>query len=265
MNAKALALKYAPSFLIGEVKAIKASFATRFFRPYAARHQYAGFDFTVHITDRVAQQWYDRDLQELPELALLRNHKLRSGARVFDLGAHQAVISLIVSRLVGETGSVVALEAGKHNYEIAQKNKEANAMQNLTILHAAASDRKGEIAFSDGMNGRIGHGAKCPCYSVDDLAGEFGIPDVVKIDVEGYESKVLEGAKATMAAMPDWYVEIHSGLGLEAYGGSPEQIIALFQDAGYRIYIQNDVHYGSPFRPLDIIPKGWFQLVATAD
>jgi FkbM family methyltransferase len=265
MNARAFAFKYAPSFLIGEVKAIKASFATRFFRPYAARHQYAGFDFTLHITDRIAQQWYDHDWEELAEHALLRKHKLRPGARVFDLGAHQAVFALMVSRFVGETGSVIALEAGKHNYEAAQKNKEANAIQNLTILHAAASDRKGEISFSDGMNGRIGYGAKCPAYSVDDLANEFGTPDVVKIDVEGYESKVLEGAKATLATRPDWYVEVHSGLGLEAYGGSPEQIVALFQEAGYNLYVQDDVHYGFPFRPLDKIPNGWFQLVATAD
>lgn len=265
MSARALALKYAPSFLISEVKAIKAYFATRSFRPYAATHRYAGFEFTLYITDRIARQWYDHDWEELPEHALLRMHKLGPGARVFDLGAHQAVVALMVSRFVGDTGSVVALEAGKHNYEIAQKNKETNAAQNLTILHAAASDRKGEISFSDGMNGRIGYGAKCPAYSVDDLANEFGIPDVVKIDVEGYELKVLEGAKATLAARPDWYVEVHSGLGLEVYGGSPEQVVAFFQDAGYKLYIQDDVHYGFPFRPLDKIPKHWFQMVAIAD
>ena len=265
MNARALAFRYMPSFVISQVKAVKSFLAVQFFRPYAARHNYAGFDLTIHITDRTGRLWYDHDWEELPEHALLRTFKLKPGAKVFELGAHQAVVALMVSRFVGETGSVLALEPGQHNFETALKNKQLNAAHNLTVLCAAASDRSGEISFSDGMNGRIGYGVKRPAYSVDDLATKFGTPDIVKIDVEGYESRVLEGATATLAAKPDWYVEVHSGLGLEANGGSPEQIVQVFRDAGYKLYIQDDVHYRFPFRPLDIIPNRWFQLVAIAN
>ena len=67
---------------------------------------------------------------------------------------------------------------------------------------------------------------------MDDLAGKFGASDVVKIDVERYESKVLEGATDTLAVKPDWYVEVHPGLGLEDNGGSTEQIVQLFRDGG---------------------------------
>jgi hypothetical protein len=39
--------------------------------------------------------------------------------------------------------------------------------------------------------------------------------------------------------------------------------VEIFKDAGYTLYIQDDPHYGSRFRPLDAIPHHWFQLVAT--
>jgi FkbM family methyltransferase len=265
MTAKALALKCLPAPAIRHLRRVKSYVAVCFFHPYVARHQYAGFDLNIHITDRTGRLWYDHDWEELPEHTLLRAHRLRPGARVFELGAHQAVVALMVSRMVGETGSVVALEPGQHNFETAVKNKQANAANNLTMLCAAATDRSGEISFSDTMNGRIGPGRICPAHSVDDLAREFGAPDVVKIDVEGYESRVLAGATATLAAKPDWYVEVHSGLGLEDNGGSPEQIVKLFRDAGYHLYLQDDIHYRRPFRPLDVIPHRWFQLVATAN
>jgi FkbM family methyltransferase len=264
MTTKALALKYLPAPAIRHLRGVKSYLATCLFRPYEARHKYAGFDLSVHIADRTGRLWYDHDWEELPEHTLLRTHKLKLGAKVFELGAHQAVVALMVSRMVGENGSVIALEPGRHNFETALKNKRANAAHNLTMLCAAATDCSGEISFSDTMNGRIGPGFVRPAYSVDDLATKFGAPDVVKIDVEGYESKVLQGAVATLAAKPDWYVEVHSGLGLEDNGGSPERIVELFRDAGYQLYIQDDIQYRSPFRPLDVIPHRWFQLVATA-
>jgi hypothetical protein len=61
MSARAIALRYMPSFVISQVKAMKASLALSFFQPHIARHNYAGFDLNIHITDRVGRQWYDHD------------------------------------------------------------------------------------------------------------------------------------------------------------------------------------------------------------
>ena len=55
--------------------------------------------------------WYDHDWPELPEIALLKQHGLRPGARVFDIGAHQGVVALMLSKTVGPEGFVLAVEA----------------------------------------------------------------------------------------------------------------------------------------------------------
>ena len=66
-----------------------------------ARHRYADFELSVSIEDPVAEEWYDHDWPLTPELRALQGSRLEPGARVFDLGAHQAVVALILSRLVG--------------------------------------------------------------------------------------------------------------------------------------------------------------------
>src|SRR5262245_32903595 len=87
------------------------------------RHEYGGFPFEVVITDPVGADWYDHDVPLPPEVPLLRRGRLRTGARVFDLGAHQGVVALILARIVGAGGQVVAVEAMAHNARCAEENR----------------------------------------------------------------------------------------------------------------------------------------------
>src|SRR5438874_576440 len=74
------------------------------FHPYRATHTYCGFPLEIHIADSLARGWYDHDWPQMPELELLQMHKLQPGAKVFDLGAHQCVVALMLSRMVGPAG-----------------------------------------------------------------------------------------------------------------------------------------------------------------
>jgi FkbM family methyltransferase len=182
------------------------------YQPRVVTHRYASIDLQVLLNDPLAERWYDADwpeLAELPELAALQRHGLAPGARVFDLGAHQCVLALVLARLVGDSGSVVAVEAGGHNVRVAERNRHLNGASNLTILHAAAGDgAMSTLRFVEDLNGRVEYRLKgrargvveVPAVSVDGLAATFGPPDAVLIDVEGFEHRVLAGATATLAA-----------------------------------------------------------------
>ncbi len=58
--------------------------------------------------------------------------------------------------------------------------------------------------------------------TIDGLASRFGLPDVVLIDVEGYESHVLAGAANTLAlGATDFLVEIHDETTLRRSARAP--------------------------------------------
>ncbi len=114
---------------------------------------------------------------------MLRSHGLKSGATVFDLGAHQCVVALILSRLVGSTGRVIAVEANAHNVEAARRNRELNLASQLEVVHAAIAEKSGTVLFNCGLNGGVDDGSgqwgrvEVPAVSIDELACQHGMPE----------------------------------------------------------------------------------------
>lgn len=193
------------------------------------KHVYGGVPLSVHIEDRGAQAWYDHDWPELPEIQMLSKGKLRPGNTVFDIGAHHAIVAMMLAEIVGPTGKVVAVEASDRYAEMARRNIALNRVQNVTLIEAAAASESGALSFtpdSDAVD-RAEPGAgktTVKAVSVDDLAAQFGTPDVLFIDVEGYECEVLRGATRTLERGPDLFVEVHVGVGLEAFGYSAADV-----------------------------------------
>jgi len=234
------------------------------YRPREVTHTYGGKTLRILLADPLAEGWYDHDWDEIPVSRFLREqHVLLPGATVFDLGAHQAVVALMLADAVGQDGRVIAVEAESHNARVAERNRELNAAANLTVVHAAGAATDGVISFSEGLNGRIGGEVAeghldVPAVTVDGLAAEHGTPDLVFVDVEGYEGHVLDGARRTLAnGSTSFMVEVHEYL--EDYGGLSQEIVDRFH--GFDLYVGDDE---SPaFNPLSgAPPTGRFYLVA---
>lgn len=211
------------------------------FRAYDARHVYGGQLLVVHIADPLARGWYDHDWDLGSEIALLqRRGRLRAGARVFDVGAHQGVVALMLAGIVGPEGQVVAVEAVAHNARVATRNAAANGFAQMAVVHAAIGDADGSLWFEDRWNGAVsrqeGVGVRVEALTIDTLAARFGAPDVLFIDVEGFELHALRGAVRTLAShQPDLYVEAHVGAGLERFG-SVADLLALIP-ADYELFV----------------------------
>ena len=225
-------------------------------RSYRARvvtQNYCGHELTIHIGDPTAEGWYGMPwpLTAMPEREVLSRRKLKEGACVYDIGSHYGVVALILSKCVGPTGKVVAVEAVPYNAREAQMNRELNQAYNLTVVPAMMLDgsQPTEAAgFHDRSYEWTLSGVRS--LTMDQLAEEQGMPDVIYMDVDGFECQVLKGASRILQGRADWFVEVHVNAGLESEGGSLDQVLAFFPEDRFERLIAR-VGDGEKYDPFD--------------
>src|SRR5215211_6728499 len=101
------------------------------FERRVVRHRYHGRDLWMQLADPVGESWYDLDYPEVPEIAFLAEHRLRPGAVVFDIGAHQGLYAALLAAEVAPDGRVVAVEANEFNADVAVTNMHLNGIENV--------------------------------------------------------------------------------------------------------------------------------------
>ena len=146
-----------------------------------------------------------RHLPERSERALLAPF-VRKGGTFVDIGANIGTYTLWASRLVGPTGRVVALEPHPRTFAKLRFNILANEAGNVVLLNVAAGDEEGTALLRFDGGGNIGgasllqvrQGAPeitvpIPVRPLKSLLEKAGVtrPDVIKIDVEGFEDRGL--------------------------------------------------------------------------
>lgn len=182
------------------------------FRPYVMAVDISGIKFDFWIADETASEWYVFDgSTAVAEFQQLRRF-VRPGDRVLEIGAHHGYFMMYMSRLVGSQGFIVSVEPHPFNAMIAQAQIGLNQANNCRLIPVAASDQSGGTVFvSNESNGRItpSGGIDVRAITVDELDAQFGPFTALKIDVEGYESKVLDGSRNILRRSPRLMLELH--------------------------------------------------------
>jgi FkbM family methyltransferase len=131
----------------------------------------------------------------------LRMH-LYSGAVVWDVGANVGLYTKIFSYLVGDKGTVIAFEPSSFN--MAKLLEATQALKNVKCLNYALGAEEGSVYIEQGVDElgatsqikRESHGGIPTQMETAHgiiLKGMAAVPNIVKIDVEGYEPDVLSG------------------------------------------------------------------------
>jgi FkbM family methyltransferase len=166
---------------------------------------YQGASFRFHhqasATERGALFNPDYNSEELD---FLRAHTPAGGVFV-DVGANVGTYAMAVAGKVGTSGKVIAIEPHPVTHARLAFNRDASGATQVTLVAAAAGASDGELMIeTDGDNlgashvvtGELKNNAiKVPSLRLQRILGDAGVSqvDALKIDVEGYEDRVLTG------------------------------------------------------------------------
>ena len=162
---------------------------------------------------------------------------IRPGDVFFDIGANVGYYSLMAAKLSEPNGKVVAFEPLPRNIAYIQKHVAINKLgDHIKVVEAAVSDRNGTAFFDLSSSTSKGHIAgegelEVRTVSLDELveSGEIPTPDVMKVDVEGAEADVLQGARKILSSRhPVLYLDTHDR---EAHN----KTVTILKDLGYEI------------------------------
>ncbi len=159
-----------------------------------------------------------------PTLLRLVAEVIRPGDVIWDVGANLGLFSFCAAVAAGPTGRVLAIEPDTVLVRLLRRSAEANREQALVeVLPVGISDEiavaRFEIArrnratshlagFGNMQTGGVRATELVPTVTLDWLAERFPMPDVVKIDVEAAELKVLAGSHSVLRALPTIICEV---------------------------------------------------------
>ena len=171
--------------------------------PVDVQYQGASFRFyhQASATERGALFNPDYNLEELD---FLRAQTPQGGVFV-DVGANVGTYAMVLAHHVGAGGRVIAIEPHPVTHARLAFNRAASNFTQVSLVAAAAGAADGEVMIeTDGDNlgashivsgESSGNAIKVPSLRLQRILGDAGLShvDALKIDVEGYEDRVLTG------------------------------------------------------------------------
>jgi len=198
---------------------------------------------------------------ELPEnISKIIIDACAEGNIVVDVGANIGWHTLEFAKLVGESGKVFAFEPVQENFDLLQKNINENNYQNIICVQKAVSNQIKQVTME--LSTRIGDhriiekkNSNEPTIEIDSITldtffkNETKI-DFLKIDAEGYDFFVLEGAKQIIQENLGIviFIEFNPYL-LNLNNVEPKKLLEFLINFGFTVY---DIENASNTQPSTI-------------
>ena len=159
----------------------------------------------------------------------------------FDIGANIGFHSTFLEKLSKKENTIIAVEPHPDILHVLKKNRTQNSCK-FHIVEAACWDAPGYVYMNSVLAKDTGDtfitsgDVKIPTVTIDDLADNFGHPNIIKMDIQGFEADAILGARKTIQRGGlNFLIEFHPKL---AKRSSKDLIsaISLFENYGYKPY-----------------------------
>jgi FkbM family methyltransferase len=205
-------------------------------------------DIRLRLDDRLraelADHFVHHDESRDEMAAFLAEARRRSGV-LLDIGSHQGLFGLVFCAARPDNSAFLYDPSGPA-IEIARNAIVANGLASRATTHVAVvGSRAGRLRMALQPSGFAVHAHDATsrgtfdvdAVTIDGECHRLGImPTVIKIDTEGDELDVLQGAAAVIESVrPILFIELHLDI-LDARGSSARALCDFVGDHGYRLY-----------------------------
>ena len=182
-------------------------------------------------------------LMEYEDMSFLL-HYLQKDDTFFDIGANVGVYTILASKV--KEAKSISVEPLPSTYEKLIDNININRLKNTKHLNIGLANEKSKLYFTsdkDTMNSVATKNDKnkieVEVDTLDNLSITYGSPKSIKIDVEGYERKVLSGAEKTLQDENLEVVILELNGSGKKFGFSDDDIHNYMKDYGFLPYSYN--------------------------
>ena len=224
----------------------------RLLSPFVPKHHRAttevfgcrlDLDLDIHVDRLIYMGCYE-------PLNVYRFRRLLSrGDTVVDVGANIGFFTLLSAGLVGDAGRVLAIEPHPMNFDVLSTAVSRNVLTQVTPIAVGLdrTDGRGEVRMPDqsiypnrtaSMDASTtGQGHQVTTRALDSLLREEGIEvvDLLKIDVDGFESRIIEGAAVYLreGRVRNIIIEFSADW-LRVAGTSADEMTRVLEDCGFQ-------------------------------
>jgi FkbM family methyltransferase len=206
-----------------------------------------GIDLSIYLFGRFERST-SKALQEL----------VQPGMIVLDIGANIGAHALPMASRVGTTGWVYAFEPTDWAFNRLKRNQSLNPSisHSLTPVQCALTDDASEMpkAFHSSWNlkensdthpvhgGRLEKASDSAFMSLDEFVDKNSLTriDLIKMDVDGFEMKVLRGAKNSLKKFKPLILFELCPHVLNEHSTSAKDLLGLLHEIGYSFFSENN-------------------------
>jgi FkbM family methyltransferase len=213
---------------------------------YAMR---GGMWMKLDLHDQVSRMIYFLGSHEPEETEFLKRI-IQPDWVVIDVGAHIGYYTLLVARFIDrKLGHVYAFEPNPATFEVLRHHIKINNLAHVTVLNVALGASTGQIELFLGPSRNTGMASMfsresgqekvcTPITTLDRFVNTNNLKsiDLIKMDVEGAEVEVLEGARNVLGSyVPRLVLEVNA-ITLARSGHRPRDLVLLLRDYGYTLF-----------------------------